>query len=286
MYFAFAVIRSTSLYQPFMDLMYPYIVINVELTWHKQSYIIAADTTSKCIRMVMTYVLHVMINCYTTNCKRYTHQYRHIICRVVNHAHHDTDTIQCDRVVRLINCLAIYDQSNMNQGRMDTQFASNVIDDFLHTIYEHNQDEEFAAIYNVLKHCDVTQCAVFSDRNSNKRGAYGIISKIHCYYHHSYDIGNRLTMKEIAQLQYKSYNAPVRYNCNDNYEYLDDHIIKSKISQVYQAIRSRPLVNAVRNRMAKKYHQLPSNSDGFLKDNLRINCITLDTHLNTIIHRN
>eukprot|EP01084_Bolivina_argentea_P184443 318098_1 len=94
-----------------------------------------------------------------------------------------------------------------------------ILNNFLHLISEHDDDDEFESIYNKIcaTNCNILHCNVFlrNHRNRNKIrkndkcfselfkttddtiiAKMQILDKIHCHYVHCYDIGHRLTSKE------------------------------------------------------------------------------------------
>eukprot|EP01083_Nonionella_stella_P147861 467128_1 len=81
------------------------------------------------------------------------------------------------------------------------QSVSVILGDFLYLMQHYGKDEEFEIIANELGHCDVNNCNIllrhFGRREHREDGLlYDILSKIHCYYQHCYDIGNKLSSKD------------------------------------------------------------------------------------------
>eukprot|EP01083_Nonionella_stella_P134713 409815_1 len=98
-----------------------------------------------------------------------------------------------------------------------------VLNNFLHLLYQHDEDDDFESIYNKISSpdnkCDLLHCHVFARNNRNRNmnkslselsETFGtmdsmqmvrrqILDKIHCHYAHCYDIGYRLTTKEKAE---------------------------------------------------------------------------------------
>eukprot|EP01084_Bolivina_argentea_P208355 355266_1 len=151
---------------------------------------------------------------------------------------------QCVAVVRLMTLLQKYDvlHKYTNNIEIDTMVTSKVLNDFFHSLYQHSSDQEFDGIHNLLSSCDVTKCSIFSNRNNNNysNAIHAIMSKIHCYYLHSYDIGNRLRVTDMDEC--KSY---------------DQTITSSKVIAIKNMLRSCISTNGMKKRINKKYYQIP-----------------------------
>eukprot|EP01083_Nonionella_stella_P194925 718515_1 len=94
----------------------------------------------------------------------------------------------------------------------DVVGLDSVLSDFLHLIENHdNTDEEFEFITTIMGVCDIERCEIF-DRNSNrpqnippnvdknKLIYQQILDKIHCFYYHCFDVGNKLTSNQKLKL--------------------------------------------------------------------------------------
>eukprot|EP01084_Bolivina_argentea_P046537 85711_1 len=119
----------------------------------------------------------------------------------------DCNIADCASLMRLAKTMNQYKQSNN-----DNMDLLNVVNDFLYLMDEHNTDQEFEYIFNVLgKYCEIENCAMFR-RNSrdkqmqqynldvNEIAIQQIFDKIHCYYAHCYDTRYRLSVAEQQQL--------------------------------------------------------------------------------------
>eukprot|EP01084_Bolivina_argentea_P283347 485229_1 len=92
----------------------------------------------------------------------------------------------------------------VNNSDSDTDTC--IIDDFCHLLSVHDNHNDFEYIYNKFGAlCDITKCKLFERNYRNKNSndllkTYSakqqIIDKIHCYYRHAFDIGNRLNLNE------------------------------------------------------------------------------------------
>eukprot|EP01084_Bolivina_argentea_P184442 318097_1 len=122
----------------------------------------------------------------------------------------------CEHLNDLAVIMEEYMESNLDFDKMDIRW---ILNNFLHLISEHDDDDEFESIYNKIcaTNCNILHCNVFlrNHRNRNKIrkndkcfselfkttddtiiAKMQILDKIHCHYVHCYDIGHRLTSKE------------------------------------------------------------------------------------------
>eukprot|EP01084_Bolivina_argentea_P227508 384218_1 len=90
-----------------------------------------------------------------------------------------------------------------------------IINDYHHLLSNHNSSKDFDFVVKSLAYCDAATCKKFQsnyrDRNSvhcNKTKSEDkhelafveILNKIHCYFYHSVDIGNKLSLRELQKL--------------------------------------------------------------------------------------
>eukprot|EP01084_Bolivina_argentea_P241541 405456_1 len=122
-----------------------------------------------------------------------------------------------------------------------------LINDFIHLLIKHNTDEEFNFIVDQLKHCDVKSCKYINHSNTgNTFHKIEIFNKIHCYFHHMHDFGNRLTNKEksfILSDQTSDSSDSMRKKCQ---------ILLAKKKKLNLDMRSN-----------QRYNQLSDNVYGF-----------------------
>eukprot|EP01084_Bolivina_argentea_P016658 31146_1 len=106
----------------------------------------------------------------------------------------------------LITVIQNYNPIDCN---LENEDVTKILDIVLHLISKHDSDHEFERIVNQFGQCNIMECVVFTRhyRNSNKpyleeQRLYvtQIMDKIHCFYLHSYDIGNRLSVNELEQI--------------------------------------------------------------------------------------
>eukprot|EP01084_Bolivina_argentea_P252982 424824_1 len=110
---------------------------------------------------------------------------------------------------------------------MDSLNIVEVLNGYLHLIVYHKNDKQFDEIISLFGVCDISKCVKFSRNHRtrniihsaassdnhldkcneneqqhtdtyehNERAYIHIMDKIHCYFYHSVDIGNRLSIKE------------------------------------------------------------------------------------------
>eukprot|EP01084_Bolivina_argentea_P126999 224706_1 len=113
---------------------------------------------------------------------------------------------ECKHLKRLGNVLNKY-QIRWSDSDIDIKV---ILDDFNHLLFNHNDNNDFKHIYDTLDECNVRMCDIikrhYRNRNidssatedeikENSEMQYiEIIDKIHCHYHHSYDMGLRGNM--------------------------------------------------------------------------------------------
>eukprot|EP01084_Bolivina_argentea_P051896 95395_1 len=73
----------------------------------------------------------------------------------------DKQISNCRSLSRLSNVMNL---SNRNENINLTQ----ILDDYFHLVYKHDNDEEFEFIYNTMGHCDLNQCISFKRRTGRQ----------------------------------------------------------------------------------------------------------------------
>eukprot|EP01084_Bolivina_argentea_P175372 303713_1 len=105
----------------------------------------------------------------------------------------------CEQINHFVSAMNQYET---NPHGINT---SKTLNHFIHLLQEHHYDGHFEHIYRKLSPCVLTQCEIFNRNNRNRAcvqqetnnsAARQIMDKMHCYFHHCYDIGHRLSMKE------------------------------------------------------------------------------------------
>eukprot|EP01084_Bolivina_argentea_P281212 481108_1 len=116
--------------------------------------------------------------------------------------------INCSHFNSLLDVMCKYMKDEMKIDSADINMTE-VLNDYLHLIDQHNDDKQFEYIVKAFGVCDIRQCGKFRRNNRNRnisnteeqkqkqnKSSIGILDKIHCHICHCYDIGNRLTIKE------------------------------------------------------------------------------------------
>eukprot|EP01084_Bolivina_argentea_P000095 172_1 len=139
------------------------------------------------------------------------------IVTVKNNCRYDTQKCKlsiahCCHLQNLMKIICKYHENQLDYI-MDNAKIRETLNDYAHLIMQHDTDEEFEFIANQFGICDLEKCPIFK-RNNRNRDSLGendrvqlqhkhlarnqILDKIHCYFAHCYDIGNRLSMEEMA----------------------------------------------------------------------------------------
>eukprot|EP01083_Nonionella_stella_P152503 488960_1 len=168
---------------------------------------------------------------------------------------------------RLVSAHAKYDQfieqlNKYNAMINDNEEKHNMIDipntlEMLNTftdVMQHAaQNEKLASIFEQLDHCDVSKCDMFerNGRNLSENDDHGIASfrimdKIHCFCHHSYDTGNRLSIEDQNALSQSRNENPKQSPCKT---------LKDILST-----KNTDNANQMRQRMCKKYNQIHADT--------------------------
>eukprot|EP01084_Bolivina_argentea_P055304 101403_1 len=180
---------------------------------------------------------------------------------------HDDD--QCDiksieNCNHLKNLLVIMDnytdlKSMDNIGYIDDINILQVLNNYIHLLNNHDNDKQFEEIVNKFNDCNIKKCKAFRRNNRNRNVSSNeikkydhneiiqILDKIHCYFCHCYDIGNRLLTTE-----------PIPLN-EDEKEYLINQQMV-KINEIL--FKKREIYNEIyydldiSTRINKKFNQL------------------------------
>eukprot|EP01083_Nonionella_stella_P080027 219681_1 len=118
------------------------------------------------------------------------------------HDQHISCALQsCDALPRLAPLMQMFmcNQQNWPTCDLDCYAMSQILNDYHHLMIEHNHDEEFEFIMNTFGHCDINKCPHILrmyHTQSNLSYQLDIIHKIHCYYLHSHDTGNKIPIEQ------------------------------------------------------------------------------------------
>eukprot|EP01083_Nonionella_stella_P008484 24492_1 len=140
----------------------------------------------------------------------------------------DHDQVKSQNIIRILHCngsisecdhfkallIVMNDYEETNHSYLELIDIDDVINNYIHLIHQHDDDESFDYIHNKLNAptCDILQCHLFmrNHRNRNKTNLSNlyhsndehiiirkqILDKIHCHFTHSFDIGHRLRTKD------------------------------------------------------------------------------------------
>eukprot|EP01084_Bolivina_argentea_P024564 45765_1 len=193
-----------------------------------------------------------------------------------NHNRIQCDTAKCNHFQRIKIVMQKYSQSSNLSLYNENANILQILNDFLHLLDVHSSiDEQFESISNAFGFCDVDKCDIFSrnyrnrskyknnqklyalyqtnQNNAERISYYQILDKIHTFFHHCHDIGNRLLIEEqnIINNQKKIKNDDISV-----------HSINNKLIKLHQILtKKRKTVrkyHKLSNRMSIKYNQLNS----------------------------
>eukprot|EP01084_Bolivina_argentea_P142513 250367_1 len=168
------------------------------------------------------------------------------------------NVLKCCHLQRLLLVMNKYhmnDHKILNDAIFDDILQ--ILNDYLHLMQQHDDDEQFEYTVNQFIECDINNCTSFrrnmriinnvEDISINRK----ILDKIHCFYQHCYDIGNKLLIKEQQQIK-----SLLRTEYNEVCYY----IINQQIKQVNQILstKTKSLTNieGLNNRLKHKFNQL------------------------------
>eukprot|EP01084_Bolivina_argentea_P292771 503416_1 len=136
-------------------------------------------------------------------------------------------SMTCPLLQQLLKSLQAYD---INSNTMEN-IEQRVTDAYLHVLNEHS-DDDFAEIYNKLQRCNIIKCTKFKRKNRNRMlfdkniqfktdVLCDTMDTIHCYFHHSYDLGYRLSQEEKQKIETEINDS--KYDEQDIEHLLRDH---------------------------------------------------------------
>eukprot|EP01084_Bolivina_argentea_P288364 494917_1 len=128
---------------------------------------------------------------------------------------------------------------------MDINNLIHLVDCYVHIIHKHDNDLHFAHIVSQLGQCPkLYECNMlkrnlrdrsmmkntdndFVEKDLNDIVRLELLDKMHCYFLHCYDLGNRLTIEEREQL----------YSTVDEYNY--DGLVNNKLIQIHNIVKRK-----------------------------------------------
>eukprot|EP01084_Bolivina_argentea_P267124 453355_1 len=152
------------------------------------------------------------------------------------------------------------DNDDINSIDNISSYVVDILNLFLHAIDQHNLDQQFKSTFDKLVQCDIRKCSAFQRNNRNRfkleskqtlNAFSSIFDKIHCYYYHAYDIGNRIYAKEQMNTDEKKQNETFMCSNITNIH----HILKQKRKKF------KTIYDSFSEKMHQKYNQLFMQND-------------------------
>eukprot|EP01083_Nonionella_stella_P286732 975871_1 len=180
------------------------------------------------------------------------------------------DVANCHHSQCIISTLRKYNINAMNMVNLDN--IGEILNDFLYLMHHHD-GKEFEYIYTQLDTCDIASCHAFRRRNdkiithdkntdSKDVASHQILDKIHCYYQHCYDIGNRLLSHERASLVSVNEGKPNEQNLD---------LFNPQTTEIRKILQRKrkacnDTVGLLYNRTNARYNQLFVNDEQLQND--------------------
>eukprot|EP01084_Bolivina_argentea_P137419 242006_1 len=180
--------------------------------------------------------------------------------------------VECQYMNSFVKLLHTYDNDmeHMLQN-MDKQKLLNIYNHYLHLLHAHDYDDQFEYIFDKLSSCDISQCNVYRRHNRNNMqmdtmlkysqsmdAFKSIMDRMHCHFHHCYDIGYRLTRKE------KQFIDDIKREEKDNHSSLEQQsFVNQQLINTSQLLKNKQQVisqqtadMSLNNKVYGKFHQL------------------------------
>eukprot|EP01084_Bolivina_argentea_P041767 77102_1 len=207
--------------------------------------------------------------CYCTGLKVYTNDMNEEECRIVS---------ECVSLPLFLQKMKEYQNIGDAALNIDKQKMIDFMNHFLHLMHNHSDDRQFELIVTKLGLCNVAECDIFRrnyrDRietvteitetvNTNTITVFckiyqSIMDKMHCYFQHCYDIGNRLTVNEREFINDVSCDQKQSENVDNN----DEYFTNKKLMKMNEIIGSKREVYQKRfsfhNQSYDKWYQIHS----------------------------
>eukprot|EP01084_Bolivina_argentea_P092714 166776_1 len=143
----------------------------------------------------------------------------------------------CIHLAELLSIMDRYNNRKIITKSYATANSQSILNTFFHVLHKHNDDQQFECIFNSLHSCDIKTCDFFKRNYRNKQARQNghiydknmmvycqILDKIHCYYQHCFDIGNKLSSKEKQSIHFDSQEQLV----NECFEFINRQLHKIK----------------------------------------------------------
>eukprot|EP01084_Bolivina_argentea_P022437 41699_1 len=173
------------------------------------------------------------------------------------------------RFVDKMNEYRLYNNNKVDQIMKEvdlSQIVRRLLCDYFHLLERHKDDVHFENAVSKTEKCNIDACVIFrrnyrdrckidmidEEKKQNQMDEEDmfyneIIDKMHCYFYHSYDIGNRIRICEQKLIN----------ECKTENEF-EELLINTKIAKTYKILAAKrsnfqPMYNRLRN---SKYNQL------------------------------
>eukprot|EP01084_Bolivina_argentea_P058117 106124_1 len=142
------------------------------------------------------------------------------------------NTKKCHHTTHLLSFMKEY-KYNLQEQKSDIVVDStkicNLLDDYIHLLYQHDTDKEFQFVADNLPKCESSiQCNGYIRNYRNRRAVHRsvqetiyvqLLDKIHCYFVHSNDIGYRIfTQDEMKSPHNHTSNSLFIHNKLNNFK--------------------------------------------------------------------
>eukprot|EP01084_Bolivina_argentea_P178450 308482_1 len=173
------------------------------------------------------------------------------------------------------DCLQLITRDCLQQKQQpfDEMDSLQLLNEFLHLLDKHNDDEQFEYISSKLQHCDINSCKAFRRNHRNRDIQHEeknnelniedsikleIIDKIHSFYCHSYDTGNRLKISENININTDANKVKQQ---NESWK---QYMTNKGVTKVYKSLRKKRKCHGdaknILNGRKNKYNNLGQDS--------------------------
>eukprot|EP01084_Bolivina_argentea_P218709 371088_1 len=184
------------------------------------------------------------------------------------------DPAYCLKLQRFVRIMIAYNRdNNENDNHMNSSNIFQQLNDYLHLINQHYQDQQTEFILKQLGHCDITTCKIFRRNNRNRNEIKDsiddindivycqLMDKMHCHFQHCYDTGNKLTIKDKMIIYDECKMNTERHSKPNNEGSCDKYFWNKSMLKVSQILSSKQqmyltISDDVSGRRIKKYNQL------------------------------
>eukprot|EP01084_Bolivina_argentea_P212100 360614_1 len=189
----------------------------------------------------------------------------------------ESNCVHINRFLSKMNKYRIQNDKQVDEAMMNLDFSTVVnelMSDYLHLLERHNNEYfEDVANENVIstQQCNINECMIFRrnyrDRSKasiiddEKKQSYldqedmayfEILDKMHCYFYHCYDIGNRLTMNENKLIN----ECDLKSNEMSQELLINEKIIKTHKILTTKRAKCKSIYAQFTSRLNTKYNQI------------------------------